>query len=90
MEYPADIQGWPGGHTCFLEQLHRLVVFVSNRPLSDGDVQLILKLPPSIGIGEPGVCRQVQPRDQPASAGTWLACFESTRIYDSYGAVQRK
>ena len=23
--------------------------------------------------------------DQPASAGTWLACFESTGISDSYG-----
>ena len=22
--------------------------------------------------------------------GAWLACFESTRIYDSYGVVQRK
>jgi len=63
---------------------------VSNRPLSDGDVQLILKLPPSIGIGEPGVCRQVQPLDQPAPVGTWLACCESTRNYDSYGVVQRK
>ena len=29
-------------------------------------------------------------RDQPASAGTWLACFASTGIYDSYGVVQRK
>jgi len=28
--------------------------------------------------------------DQPASAGAWLACFEGTGIYDSYGVVQRK
>ena len=26
--------------------------------------------------------------DRSASAGTWLACFESTCIYDSYGVVQ--
>ena len=28
--------------------------------------------------------------DQPASTDTWLACFESTCIYDSYGVVQHK
>ena len=28
--------------------------------------------------------------DRPASSGTWLACFESTGIYDSYGVVQRQ
>ena len=28
--------------------------------------------------------------DQPASAGTWLACFESTGISDSYGVVRGK
>ena len=28
--------------------------------------------------------------DQPASAGTWLACFESTGISDSYGGVRGK
>ena len=27
---------------------------------------------------------------QPASAGTWLACFESTGISDSYGVVRGK
>ena len=28
--------------------------------------------------------------DQPDSAGTWLACFESTGIWDSYGVVRDK
>ena len=28
--------------------------------------------------------------DQPASAGTWLACFESTGVSDSYGVVRGK
>ena len=28
--------------------------------------------------------------DRSASAGAWLACFESTGIYDSYRVVQRK
>ncbi len=28
--------------------------------------------------------------DRSASSGAWLACFESTGIYDSYGVVQGK
>ena len=37
-----------------------------------------------------GKLRILASSNRSASAGTWLACFESTEIYDSYGVVRRK
>ena len=39
------------------------------------------------GAGNQGNADRDTRTDQPASAGTWLACFESTGISDSYGVV---
>jgi len=38
------------------------------------------------GAGNQGNADRDIGTDQPASAGTWLACVESTDIYDSYGS----
>ena len=38
------------------------------------------------GAGNQGNADRDTRTDQPASAGTWLACFESTGISDSYGS----
>ena len=40
------------------------------------------------GAGNQGNADRDTRTDQPASAGTWLACFESTGISDSYGVVR--
>ena len=42
------------------------------------------------GAGNQGNTDRDTRTDQPASAGTWLACFESTGISDSYGVVRGK
>ena len=42
------------------------------------------------GVGNQGNADRDIGTDQPASAGTWLACFESTGISDSYGVVRGK
>ena len=42
------------------------------------------------GAGNQGNADRDARTDQPASAGTWLACFESTGISDSYGVVKSK
>ena len=42
------------------------------------------------GAGNQGNADRDTGTDQPASAGTWLACFESTGISDSYGVVRGK
>ena len=42
------------------------------------------------GAGNQGNADRDTRTDQPASAGTWLACFESTGISDSYGVVRGK
>jgi len=42
------------------------------------------------GAGNQGNVDRDTRTDQPASAGTWLACFESTGISDSYGVVRGK
>ncbi len=42
------------------------------------------------GAGDQGNADRDTRTDQPASAGTWLACFESTGIKDSCGVVQSK
>ena len=42
------------------------------------------------GAGNQGNAHRDTRTDQPASAGTWLACFESTGISDSYGVVRGK
>ncbi len=42
------------------------------------------------GAGDQGNADRDTRTDQPASAGTWLACFESTGISDSYGVVRGK
>ena len=42
------------------------------------------------GAGDQGNADRDARTDQPASAGTWLACFESTGISDSYGVVRGK
>ena len=42
------------------------------------------------GAGNQGNADRDTRTDQPASTGTWLACFESTGISDSYGVVRGK
>ena len=42
------------------------------------------------GAGNQGNADRDTRTDQPASADTWLACFESTGISDSYGVVRGK
>ena len=42
------------------------------------------------GAGNQGNADRDTRTDQPASAGTWLACFESTGISDSYGVARGK
>ena len=42
------------------------------------------------GAGNQGNADRDTRTDQPASAGTWPACFESTGISDSYGVVRGK
>ena len=42
------------------------------------------------GAGNQGNADRDTRTDQPASAGTWLACFESTGISDNYGVVRGK
>ncbi len=43
-----------------------------------------------LGAGDQGNADRDTGTDRSASAGTWLACFESTGIYASYGVVQRE
>ena len=42
------------------------------------------------GAGNQGNADRDARTDQPASAGTWLACFESAGVSDSYGVVRGK